>query len=211
MSLSALNYEIGERITLDDPEMDLRKVYPNLDKLVCPITGSRVVFVSHYIRETDARKVRAHFRSRDPHATGGIIFDPEIGELRGSGWRVGGERYEHLEGKAHVREWLINEHKVVPQAVETERVVELPDGRKRIADVAITFPDGRMEAHEVQLANTSLENLEQRIDDYASVGIHSVWHIGLECGRNQDVRNYLRRHQGFVSLLEYGESAMEKR
>jgi competence protein CoiA len=48
----------------------------------------------------------------------------------------------------------------------------------RVADVMAVFPMGWRVVHEVQLASTTSEELEQRSNDYNRAGIDVVWWLG---------------------------------
>lgn len=84
----------------------------------------------------------------------------------------------HRLGKATVREWLRHRFEATGfENVTIELEVGIPEAR-RIADVLVTFPGGMREAHEIQLASITPQELEQRTQSYLNAGIDAFWWIG---------------------------------
>ncbi|WP_338251533.1 competence protein CoiA [Dictyobacter halimunensis] len=48
----------------------------------------------------------------------------------------------------------------------------------RVADLLVTFPTGLRQAHEVQLASITTGKLQERTNDYTSMGVDVVWWLG---------------------------------
>ena len=90
------------------------------------------------------------------------------------------ESIEHFYGKSFLRKAL--RERLSKAKVKAEVVLEhlLPHvgahGRK--ADVAAILPGGDVIVYECQLANTSVNELEKRTDDYESNGIDVTWFLG---------------------------------
>jgi len=61
--------------------------------------------------------------------------------------------------------------------IEIEYEVPIPE-IKRVADVLVTFPMGWRMAHEIQLSSITLEDLEERTNDYFRGGIDVYWWLG---------------------------------
>jgi len=210
MTLTAIHKVTGTRfVSLDFG--DIRKEYPEWDQLVCPITQLPVFFRSAHVRG-EGTMVRQHFAVKGP-AEGPtwpeeIVFDPELGTIKNGHKRIGGESFEHLNSKGFVARELREEHG--PTAVVTfEEVIAIRPGKKRIADVAIRYPSGFMEVHEVQLASITKEEIQERTDDYAEAGIPAFWWIGKSTADRYDLRDYLRNLHGGFCLLEFDEVVPE--
>ncbi len=86
------------------------------------------------------------------------------------------ESLAHLEAKLYLRDHLRREFPEY-SAASIELEVKLQP-IWRVADVLVTFPSGWRQAHEVQLASITREELEQRTNDYTSMGIDVVWWLG---------------------------------
>lgn len=209
MTITAVHKVTGTRITVR-PDQNLRDDYPEWDQLQCPITGLPVFPVRSHARSgvSGPIKVRSYFRIKAPSDQStwpvDVIFDPEYGIERKGIRFFKGESWEHLEGKAFVASQL--QSMLGPTAtVEFEHVVKLPDGRRRIADIAVIFPSGYTEVHEIQLSPISVEELNARTDDYASVGIPAQWWIGKSNTDRHDIRDCLRQLQGGFYVLDFEE------
>ncbi|WP_354010891.1 competence protein CoiA family protein [Endozoicomonas lisbonensis] len=63
--------------------------------------------------------------------------------------------------------------------LNTTPIIEYPIHEvKRIADVVFEFPNGWLEAHEVQFSSITPAELEERTNDYKKAGIDVVWWLG---------------------------------
>lgn len=207
MTLSAIHKVTGSRIVIR-PDQDLRADYPEWDQLLCPVTGLPVFPVRAHTRLSGTSAVRAHFRTQSTPDQetwpADVEFDREYGTTRKGLRLFKGESWEHLEGKAFVARQL--QPLVGPSVtVAFEYLVSLPNGRRRIADVALLYPSGFVEVHEIQLAPISVEEIEQRTDDYASAGIPAQWWIGKSNTDSHLIRDFLRQQQGGFFVLEFDE------
>jgi len=206
MTLTAIHKVTGTRIVSLNYR-DIRKEYSEWDQLVCPITGLPAFFRSAHVRG-EGTKVRQHFAVKAA-ADGAnwpedIAWDPELGTTKNGQRRIGGESFEHLNSKEYVARELRNE--AGPSAVVTfEEVIAVRPGKRRIADVAIRYPSGFMEVHEVQLASITKEEIQERTDDYAEAGIPAFWWIGKSTADRYDLRDYLRNLHGGFCLLDFDE------
>lgn len=201
MTLTAIHKELGTRIVMR-PDQDLRADYPEWDQLVDPITKLPVIPRRAHARKGVGAsiKVRAHFALRgnkeEQHWPEDVEWDPEYGEVRNERRMRGGESWQHLEAKQFVADEWAEATQLHGATIDFERRIQLATGRWRIADILITYPSGLMEAHEVQLAAITSDELQQRTDDYLSVGIAPYWWIGGKCADCDDVRDLLRTEQG---------------
>ena len=177
MTISAINKKTGDRVILngiEDPKKQLGGV--TWHDLVCPITDLPVVPVKKCSRS--GHFVKSHFRRKEvfvwPDHT---IPDEEYFTRRG-----GPERIEHIEGKLKIITDAIKyDEECKPNlAVPEYRVMINREGKYRIIDVAFLIEDGRVLAHEMQLASISPETLAERTKDYFEAGIDVQWWFGLE-------------------------------
>ena len=207
MTLSAIHKVTGTRIRIR-PDQDLRADYKEWDQLICPVTGLPAFPVRAHTRLQGTSNVRAHFRIQAPVGQEtwphDVEFDNEYGRVKKGVRTFGGESWEHLEGKAFVADQL---QSLADPSIQVafEYVVQLPTGRKRIADIALIYPSGFVEAHEIQLSPISVNDIESRTDDYASAGIPVQWWIGKSNTDSYDLRDYLRQQQGGFYALEFNE------
>ena len=133
-----------------------------------------------------------------------MVFDPELGSVSKGVRRIGGESWEHMEGKALVAELLRENLGPLVEIVFEQRVQIRPD-KFRIADVAVIYPSGLVEVHEVQLAGITQSEMEERTDDYAEAGCPAEWWHGKSTADSYALRDYLREIQGGFYLLEFTE------
>ena len=209
MTITAVHKVTGTRIVIR-PDQNLREDYPEWDQLQCPVTGLPVFPVRSHARNSVGGpiKVRSYFRVKSPAGQptwpDDVVFDDEYGIERKGARFFKGESWEHLEGKAFVASQL--QQMTGPTAtVEFEHILKLPDGRRRIADIAVVFPSGFVEVHEIQLSPISVDELEARTDDYASLGLPVQWWIGKSNTDRHDIRDWLRQLQGGFYVLDFEE------
>lgn len=147
--------------------------------LQCPFSGDTMFPRHQHVR--GGHTVSAHFARYGNLSLldDRYIFDPEIMKRRGEGSVMGGESWEHLLGKMLARDNAPTLLKInsSAQAVYEHRFT-LPDGRWRIADVAFLYPGGFCTVIEIQLANITPEELEERSYDYESIGVECHWWLG---------------------------------
>jgi hypothetical protein len=75
--------------------------------------------------------------------------------------------------------------------IEYELTFNVPDGGNapyRRADVAVCWPDGTIEGHEIQLSKIEQSTLSERIADYRRAGVDCVWYFGARSGRSENMR-----------------------
>lgn len=206
MTLTAIHKVTGTRINALAWK-DIRKEYDEWDQLICPISGLPVFPRRGHLRG-EKSKVRQHFVVKTPAGESNwpddVAWDPEIGTQSRGVRRIGGESWEHMESKALVADLLAQE--AGPGCVIAfEDCIPIRDGRRRIADVSITYPSGLKEVHEVQLASITKEEIQERTDDYAEAGIPASWWLGKGTADSYSLRDYLRTIQGGFYLLEFDE------
>lgn len=210
MTLTAIHKVTGTRITAE-AEGNIRQDYDEWDQLVCPVSGLPVFPRRGHVRGNKSR-VRQHFVVKAPAGEANwpedVVWDPELGHERKGVRRVGGESWEHMESKALVVELLRKE--IGPHAeIVFEHRIQIRPGRCRIADVAVIYPSGLVEAHEVQLASITQSEMQERTDDYAEAGCPAQWWLGKSTADRYELRDYLRSIQGGFFLLEFEETIPE--
>jgi competence CoiA-like predicted nuclease len=110
------------------------------------------------------------------------------------------ESPEHLLGKEliskHIKEYW---QEYSDATIELEYI--LPE-IKRVADIALIFPNGWVVVHEIQLSSITTENLIQRTKDYESIGIDTFWWLGhrADSKTNQD---WCIKKYGYSLSIEY--------
>jgi len=96
------------------------------------------------------------------------------------------ESPEHNFGKELISEHLkYNWSEYSDAQIELEYII--PDIR-RVADIAMIFPSGWIVVHEIQLSSITNEELQERTNDYESIGIDTIWWLGknADTKRNQE-------------------------
>lgn len=80
-------------------------------------------------------------------------------------------------------------------------------GKYRIADLVFDLENGESVVCEIQLSKISMEDLEERTDDYHSIGHSVIWWFGKNAKRPENV-DWHREYLGFNPCLldfEYEE------
>ena len=72
---------------------------------------------------------------------------------------------------------------------------------RRIADVAVLFPNGWRVAHECQLAAITTQELTQRTEDYLHAGVDVIWWLGKSAATPANIAWCLEQ-RGFVLRLD---------
>ena len=108
----------------------------------------------------------------------------------------------HREAKRFLATHLREAFKEYTHAV-IEYEVPIPEV-KRIADLLVTFPTGWRVAHEVQLASITVEQLQERTNDYTLAGIDVVWWLGKSANTPAN-REWCRRTFGYALCLTINE------
>lgn len=95
-------------------------------------------------------------------------------------YRTHPESKLHQEGKAYIIKTLLSEmDEAEKRNIKIVAEYPLPE-IKRIADVAVIYPDGFVHIHECQLAYQSTDDFESRTLDYESIGYEVSWWIGKD-------------------------------
>ncbi|BAQ63905.1 competence protein CoiA [Geminocystis sp. NIES-3709] len=97
-----------------------------------------------------------------------------------------GETYQHLFAKHKLAEQL---REANPNDIITveHRIPTLLS--YRIIDVAQN-KNGYLIAHEIQLSPITVEELQQRVNDYTQQGIESIWYFGETNAKNKAIKEY---------------------
>lgn len=96
-------------------------------------------------------------------------------------WSTETESLRHSRGKQVLAEWLYQQF---PQAeILLEKRLPVPN---RIADIFVTFPDGRRWAIEFQCAHLDIDEWHLRHRAYLRAGIQDLWIVGSNRREKQD-------------------------
>jgi hypothetical protein len=113
-----------------------------------------------------------------------IHFAHQKGECS---WSTETETIRHLQGKVVLSEWL---QKQFPSTrITLEKRLPEPN---RIADIFVTFEDGRQWAIEFQCASLDVEEWHRRHKAYREAGIRDTWIIGS---------NRLEKQESFIEAV----------
>jgi competence CoiA-like predicted nuclease len=155
MPFIARNLE-GERI--DITQIEFPRTVLKSGEVFCQNCGKPLIVKAGHIR-------RAHF-AHYSECDGRYDCHPES--------------EAHLKAKEFLRENLAREFKTYSACqFELEVPIDMEwRERGRIADLLVTFPMGWRVAHEIQLASITVEQLEERTNDYLRAGIDVVWWLG---------------------------------
>ena len=149
----------GKRICTLDSDEDLRMKHPG-GTFRCQLCDGDMIY-----RRTV--KARPHFAHK-PNSPCSSDYEHKP------------ESPEHHEAKARIRDHLRNKY-------GSDAVVDLeyrlPEV-KRVADVMVSI-NGFREAHEIQFSPVTAAELEQRTQDYESLGISVFWWFGPKCSGTQ--------------------------
>jgi len=152
MPFVAQHKETGERIDVtlvENPRMEI-----NQEQCICPLCEGPFTLRVGLIR-------RPHFAHRTEC---------------NSQYRTHPESAAHLEAK-----WFLIQHlkKEFPEySVATIQLEVKLEPIWRVADVLVTFPTGWRQAHEIQLSPITTGELQERTNDYNTMGIDVVWWLG---------------------------------
>lgn len=178
MPLVALDKNTQKRIDItriENPRQELKA-----EDIVCPLCEAPMVIVAGSIRIH-------HFRHK---------------ANCNSDYKSHPESYEHLRTKALVAQ---NVGKWFKEFTSAEPRLEVPIPEvKRIADVMFIFPNGWRVACEVQLASITIDELQQRTDDYLRAGVDVFWFLGKNAASESNIR-WATAQQGFAIILQYSE------
>jgi len=153
MPFIALHKDTQERIDITEID-DPRKVLKSGD-CVCQLCGEPLIIKA------------------------GLIVSPHFAHYAKctSEYAAHPESEAHRQGKKALARFLRAYFTEYVDDLQIDFEVKIPEA-KRVADLVLTFPMGWRIAHEVQLANITTEELQQRTEDYARAGIDTVWWLG---------------------------------
>ena len=148
--ICALDYEHKLDILQAIGDRQLKSPYPDCDEPVFVVSSSL--------------KSRLHFRHRKPVQTA---------------YATHPESMEHRLGKLEIAKFFKDE--MDRHSYGGRIVFEYPiESRKRIADVAVIYENGRIQIGECQLAPITPESIYERTADYCEQGMDVVWFLGKE-------------------------------
>lgn len=162
MPFVAKHKETGDRLditTVENPKGTLKSG----DYLCQLCSEPLIVRTEHYRR---GFKVNAHFAH---HRDCNSQYDAHP------------ESAEHRWAKLYLREQLRQFYSKWSTSLDIQLEVPIAmdwRARGRIADVLVSWPLGWREAHEIQLAPITIENLKDRTNDYRRAGIDVIWWLG---------------------------------
>lgn len=215
--LSCINNKTGERVSYENIENPLYSLHEM--ELVCPISNLPVKPKKGHLKKLNTVggvrliNIRPHFYyvgGEPTFKSSNLSFDadyhdrqncinPETGEFEFKRQRgAGGQSATHITGKEEIKKAILTE---VPEAiVELEYILQLPNGKKRIADVFVTLPNGLKEVVEYQVSRITLEELKKRTEDYYSLGFSVQW-VFSESAKTKEISDWIRFQIGQENSL----------
>lgn len=179
MPLTAIAHLESENKLIDITEYTNPKLKFTTTKFTCPECGWPMG-----IRHTLA--VTAHFA----HYPGNHERSCSL---------AAGESTEHRAAKVKIRDFL----KLHDLYKQCRFQFEYDIAGIRRADLVAVFPDGMIEAHEIQLSGLSLATLIQRTQDYEKHGIAIFWWLGEKANKD-DIKSWLYSHYGQFGTIQTG-------
>ena len=205
--LKAICKTTGNHINAD--EITEYQIFSEKHEFVCPITRLDVSFIkSHERLKKEKTFVRAHFRHRAKLAEipDHFLWDGDLFKEKEGRYYVN-ESIEHQIGKQAIKKMCENTYpQLNPNTkpyIEYEYVIKLPSGKWRIADVAVIYPMGVIDVHEVQLCKITPDQLEERSYDYRTQGINSYWHFGGSANTNENIEWYFESNGRMPNILTF--------
>lgn len=178
MGLVAKNKHTGDSIYIYEYENPRKEL--NKDDLECHLCGGELIIKSGLIRIK-------HF-SHKPDSPCSCDYDRHP------------ESYEHLFFKKLLSTELGNEFH---EYLNIKPKLEYPIHEvKRIADIVFEFPSGWLVAHEIQLSQITIEELEKRTNDYRNAGVDIIWWLGHRAD-TQHNRKWLFENFGECYSLDW--------
>ncbi|MCW8891236.1 MAG: competence protein CoiA family protein [Sedimenticola sp.] len=178
MGLAAKNKITGEIIYIyecADPRSELKK-----DELECHLCGGELIIKAGFTRIK-------HFAHK-PNSPCSCDYDRHP------------ESYEHLFFKRLLASEIGKEYR---EYLGAKPRLEYPIHEvKRIADIVFEFPNGWLVAHEVQLSSITIEDLENRTNDYRNAGIDIIWWLGKSADTRKN-REWLFENYGECYTLDW--------
>lgn len=185
MPLTAIEASTGERIIVCEDFERARQAHQN-GGLLCPYCDMPVVPVREHLRM--GAWVSAYVRH---HAT-----------ECATNYQYHVESPEHLAAKYYIGQTAPQEFRYGDAVCEYE--VRMP-AINRIADVCFTLPNGSRIVHEAQLSPINPDQLEERTNDYQSLGYGIIWHFGKHANTENNKRWAFRRLGG-CAVIDFEES-----
>jgi len=156
----------GQPIVAKDNSLGKLKDLSRRNQLVCPNCRGIV-----HVRGGSEKRIQVHFA----HQKGECSWSTETETIR------------HLQGKIVLSEWL---QKQFPNTrIMLEKRLPEPN---RIADIFVTFEDGRQWAIEFQCASLEIEEWHRRHKAYREAGILDMWILGS---------NRLEKQESFIEAI----------
>jgi competence CoiA-like predicted nuclease len=181
--LKGKNSETGEEALVTD-QFELLHSWHKAGVLVCPFCAESIATVHDYPRGEGW--VRSYLRHKaECHTT--LNYHPQSPE--------------HFAAK----EWIRSEVPIIHgyDCASADCEVRMPE-INRIADVCFTLKNGDRIVHEAQLASIGVDELEERTNDYQSLGYGIVWHFGKRADTESNKLWALRRLGG-CEILTFDE------
>lgn len=186
MPLTAIDVSTGDQIVICEDFDRARHAHLN-GGLACPYCDTPIVPVREHMRMGDWVTAYVRHRATDPCTTD---------------YRYHTESPEHLAAKYYIGRTAAKEFGYKDATCVYElRMPEI----KRIADVCFILPNGSHMVHEAQLSATSPDELEERTNDYQSLGYGIIWHFGKAANTEVNKRWAFRRLGGCAGM-DFGES-----
>jgi Competence protein CoiA-like family len=157
---------VGQPIVAKDVNLVQLKDLSRRNLLVCPNCRGIV-----HVRGGIEKRIQIHFA----HQKGECSWSTETETIR------------HLQGKVVLSEWLQKQFPSTQITLEKR----LPEPN-RIADIFVTFKDGRQWAIEFQCASLDIEEWNRRHKAYCEAGILDTWIIGS---------NRLEKRESFIEAI----------
>jgi len=113
------------------------------------------------------------------------------------------ESIEHLTAKMYLSRRLSRVYGEDAD-VSIEYPIEMSWRDKgRIADVAVIYPTGYTEAHEIQLSPIKVAEFGERVNDYDKAGIQSFWYFGDANFRDRNLLDYALHQCGGYGKISF--------
>jgi competence CoiA-like predicted nuclease len=167
----------GERVDITQHSVPQLKAFYRPGQFVCQLCGQPLSI-------------------RQEHLRGGSTVSPHFFHLHQcvSDYDAHPESAEHRFGKLWLRDYLHELYQVEALNIELEVPVRMDwRARGRIADLLINWPMGWREAHEIQLASITTDQLEEHTNDYLRCGIEVYWWLGNNAAKKPNTEWCLHR------------------
>ena len=156
----------GQPVVAEEMHLAQLKAWSQRDMLYCPNCRGLV-----HVRGGPEKRTQIHFAHQKGECS----------------WSTESETIRHLRGKIVLAEWL---QKQFPQAtISLEKRLPEPN---RIADIFVTYADGRQWAIEFQCAPLDIAEWHTRHCAYLQANIRDIWIIGS---------NRREKHEAFIEAV----------